>query len=94
MDLEQWWPRVGEATQEWLIAHNGEPLPIEIVGQIVAAGGIVRSAAWWVADDQDGDNQDGGDQDGGDQDGSGLQLSDAATDWIEAVANGETPQSP
>ena len=46
-----------------------------VLAEITRAGGLVRIDAWWVG--QDG--------------ATGFSLSDAADDWIEEVANGETP---
>ncbi|MCU1476024.1 MAG: hypothetical protein JWQ64_717 [Subtercola sp.] len=75
MEIDQWWPRLDALTQQWLIAHNGELVPADILSQITASGGVVSSEAWWV----------------GESDPSGLSLSDRAVDWIEATANGESP---
>lgn len=73
MELEQWWNDVTPRTRDWLIAHNGEALPPEVVAEISAAGGQVASESWWM----------------GERRPDGLFLSDAATDWIEERANGE-----
>ena len=77
MDIEEWWSQLDAATREWLIAHNGEAVPPEVVSEIVASGGVVASDAGWV---------------GGER-AEGLYLSDEAIDWIEAIANGEMPDS-
>jgi len=39
MGIEQWWPDLQPSTRQWLIAHNGEPLPEEIVREIRRVGG-------------------------------------------------------
>lgn len=39
MDIAQWWPDLEPSTRTWLIAHNGEPLPEEIVRDIRRAAG-------------------------------------------------------
>lgn len=75
MDIEEWWPKLKPAAQEWLIANNGDAISPDVLEQISAAGGVVTSDAWWV----------------GDRGPSGFYLSDEATDWIEAIANDETP---
>lgn len=75
MEISGWWPRVPDATQEWLVAHNGEPLPDDVLEAVVRAGGVRSAASRWVGEDGP----------------DGLLLSDGAVDWIEAVANGETP---
>jgi hypothetical protein len=72
MERIDWWEPLDSDTKAWLIAHNGEPLPPEIVAHIAIAGGEVLSGPWIDETEDDG-----------------FQLSDAAVDWIEAVANGE-----
>ena len=72
MDIEQWWPLISADTRRWLIAHNGEPVPDDVAGEITRAGGRVGSEAWWIDDiGTDG----------------AVVLSDAGVDWIEAAAN-------
>ncbi len=78
MSMEVWWPTLPSETQDWLIAHNGEALPVSVIQEITRAGGSVTSDAWWVG--QNGP--------------TGFYLSDAAIDWLEEVANGETPEAP
>jgi hypothetical protein len=73
--IEVWWPRLKPATREWLIANNGDAVPDAIVEEIAAAGGPARSDPWWVDDDES----------------TASLLPDDATDWIEEVANDETP---
>jgi hypothetical protein len=46
-----------------------------VVEEITRAGGEVATDAWWV----------------GENGPTGFYMSDAAIDWIEEVANGETP---
>jgi hypothetical protein len=47
-----------------------------VVEEITGAGGLVATDAWWVG--QNGP--------------TGLYLTDEAVDWIDEVANGETPE--
>jgi hypothetical protein len=75
MNIDEWWPKLDTATHEWLVAHNGEAVPAHILSRIEAAGATVTSDASWV----------------GHSGPDGLFLSDDATDWVEAVANDETP---
>ncbi len=75
MDIAEWWPRISEQSRHWLIDHNGEAVTGEIVSEIAAAGGVVTSDSWWVGEDGP----------------AGFFLSDSAVDWVESVANGETP---
>ena len=77
MSIEQWWPKLEPATQQWLIEHNGEPVPAEIVVEVTAAGGFIASGRWWQ----------------GQVGPSGFFVSDEAVDWIEEIANGESPAS-
>ena len=76
MNIDQWWPKLKPSTRAWLVENNGDAVPAEVVAEIASVGGPVASDAWWVG--QNGP--------------SGFYLSDAATDWIEAVANGEVPE--
>lgn len=76
MSMEQWWPKLEPSTRDWLIANNGDAVPPEVVAEISRAGGAVASDAWWV----------------GESGPSAFWFSDAAVDWIEAVANGEPPK--
>jgi hypothetical protein len=74
MNIDEWWPKLEPSAQQWLIANNGDAVSADVLRQITAAGGVVTSDAWWV----------------GESGPSGFYLSDKATDWIEATANGET----
>lgn len=35
MDMSQIWPRLATSTQAWLSEHNGEPLPDDILDEIL-----------------------------------------------------------
>ena len=74
--LEEWWPRLSQESRDWLIANNGDAVPASVTEEITRAGGVVSADAWWV----------------GQSGPTGFYLSDEAIDWIEAVANGETPR--
>ena len=71
------WPRISHETRDWLIANNGDAVPASVTEEITRAGGSVATDAWWVG--QNGP--------------AGFSLSDEAVDWIEEVANAETPES-
>ncbi len=75
MSLETWWPHLKQDSRDWLIAHNGEAITQSVVRDIERVAGRVPAQAWWV----------------GEVGPDGLQLSDAAVDWIEEAAN-EDPQ--
>ena len=77
MSIEQWWPKLKPSTREWLIDNNGDAVPAETLAEIENAGGSVASGDWWV----------------GENGPSGFYFSDEAIDWIEAVGNGETPDT-
>jgi hypothetical protein len=74
MRIEEWWPKLDPATQEWLIANNGDVVPATVLGQIAEAGGDVTPGSSSIDDNVPG----------------GVLLSDAAVDWIEEAANQET----
>ena len=74
--LEEWWPLLPPDTRDWLIANNGDAVPDSVIEEITRAGGRVTTEAWWV----------------GENGPTGCYLSDAAVDWVEEVANGETPK--
>ena len=74
MEIDEWWPNLDAQTREWLIAHNGEAVPTEVISKIQAAGGEVTTSARWM----------------GESDADGFHLSDDAVDWIEATANDES----
>lgn len=67
-----------QETGDWLIDNDGDALPASVTEEITRAGGLVTTNAWWV----------------GESGPTGFNLSDAAVDWIDAVANGETPTAP
>lgn len=73
MTVERWWPKLRPETREWLIANNGDAVPVEIVDEIAAAGGPGPEDSWWALDESP----------------SGPVMPDSAVDWIEEVANKE-----
>lgn len=73
MDLPQLWPLLPTSTRSWLVDHNGEALPDEIVAEILRVTGNQTSPQWWAGPSTEG----------------GTQLTDEAVDWIETVANDE-----
>ena len=74
MSIEAWWPKLQPATREWLMANNGDAVPVAIIDENTAAGGPVRSDAWWATQEAS----------------TGLCMPDEAIDWIEDIANDET----
>ena len=76
MSIEAWWPKLRQQSREYLIDNNGDVVPPELVVEIARAGGDIKTDAWWV----------------GQRDATGFFLSDEAIDWIDEVANVETPE--
>ncbi len=73
MDLPHIWPRLSAASRSWLMEHNGEPLPDQLIDEIVNVSGGEQDSQWWTGPSADGE----------------TQLTDEAVDWIETVANDE-----
>lgn len=73
MDLEQWWPLVMPSTREWLTAHGREAMTPEVVADISRAGGLIAAESWWM----------------GERGPDGVQLSDAAAEWISDRGTGQ-----
>lgn len=73
MDISHWSPKVSPQTRDWLMEHNGEPLPDHVVNDVLEANEGRTDASWWSGPSPDGESQ----------------LTDDAIDWIEAAANGE-----
>lgn len=50
--IAQWWPQLDATTRGWLIDHNGEELPAEVLAAMIAvAGGTDPS---WFASTPEG----------------------------------------
>lgn len=73
MDMSQVWPRLATSTQTWLIAHNGEPLPDDILDEILTVTAGQRDPRWWAGGSHEGE----------------TQLTDEAVGWIDETANRE-----
>lgn len=73
MDMSQVWPHLATSTQTWLIEHNGEPLPGDILDELLTVTGGQRDPRWWAGESKEG----------------ATQLTDEAVDWIDETANGE-----
>ena len=76
MEIEDWWPKLTLASRDWLVANNGDAVPHEILSEIAAAGGPDKSTSWWT----------------GQIDSEGFHFPDDAVDWVEAIANDESPE--
>lgn len=74
MEIIDWWPRLDAETRRWLIEHNGEAVPREVLNRIVAVTGSAHASEPWV----------------GEPSAEGFSLSDGAVDWIETTANEES----
>ena len=76
MSIEDWWPALNAATQQWLINNNGDVVPSNILDPITAVAGPAMADASWVGADI----------------GEGFLLSDDAIDWLEKTANDEATE--
>jgi hypothetical protein len=77
MDISDWWPKLSDSTRAWLIAHNGEPLPDDVVRDVLAVNSGQTDPSWWAGESRDGESQ----------------LTDEAVDWIEETANADADPS-
>jgi hypothetical protein len=77
MDISEWWPKLPDSTRAWLIEHNGESLPDDVVRDVMAVNAHRTDPLWWAGESQDGQSQ----------------LTDQAIDWIESAANDEAEPS-
>ena len=73
MDFPQFWPLLSNSSRSWLLKHNGEPLPDDLIAEILRVTGGERNAQWWTGTPAEG----------------GTQRTDEAVDWIETAANDE-----
>ncbi len=77
--IETWWPKLPSDTRDWLTANNGGAVPPALLDQIELVGGPAVSDPWWTRADADS---------------AEVLLPDDAVDWVEALANGESPATP
>ena len=77
MSIESWWPKLAASDQAWLIQHNGEPLPPEVLKKVTAVGGLICTPPHIVGYPRP----------------DGFHFSDETIDRIEAIANGEMPSA-
>ena len=75
MSIETWWPKLAIEDQDWLIQHNGEPVPADVLRRITSVGGLICTPTNIVGEARP----------------DGFHFSDKTVDWIEAFANGEAP---
>lgn len=54
MKIVEWWPRVQAETRDWLIDHNGEPLPPHVCADILAVTGGTTDPEWWAGESAEG----------------------------------------
>ena len=75
MTIENWWPKLAAEDQQWLIHHNGERVPTNVLAKVAHVGGLVCTPTSIIGETRP----------------DGFYFSDEAVDWIEAIANGEIP---
>lgn len=44
MNIEEWWLKLEPATREWLVANNGDVIPVDIIGKLTKAGRSTSTA--------------------------------------------------
>lgn len=71
--IEAVWLELRPETREWLIAHNGESVPGNIISEVTRLSGPMAVGTIWVDDPSS----------------ASFHFSDEVTDWIEQTANGE-----
>ncbi|MEV5052321.1 hypothetical protein [Arthrobacter sp. LAR12-1-1.1] len=54
MNIFEWWPLVDAETRGWLIEHNGEPLPPNVIADIMATTDGTTDPGWWAGESADG----------------------------------------
>ena len=75
MSIENWWPNLDPEDQAWLIEHNGEVVPADVLLKITRLGGLICTPGNIVGETRP----------------DGFHFSDQAIEWIEAFVNGESP---
>ena len=78
INLQDWWPLLEQESRNLLILNNGDVLSAAVVADIARVNGSVALDGWWVVAEGP----------------TSFHLSDAAVDWIGAMANGEVPHPP
>lgn len=54
MKILEWWPLVAAETRGWLIEHNGEALPSNVIADILTATGGTTDSEWRTGESLDG----------------------------------------
>jgi hypothetical protein len=54
INILEWWPLVDAETRDWLIEHNGEPLPPNVIADIMVVTGGTTDSEWWAGESADG----------------------------------------
>lgn len=92
MGMGEIWERLAPETRDWLIANNGDAVPVDIAAQIdelvdaTSTDDVWESAAAtdaYVPMEPDDEIEDAA------EDPGARYLTDDAVDWIEGNANGE-----
>ena len=71
MDFPQLWPHLNTSSRSCQMEHNGEPVPDDLIAEILSVTGGEQNSQWWAGPSVEGE----------------TQLTDEAVDWIETVAN-------
>ena len=54
MDFPQIWLHLSTSSQSWLMEHNGEPLPDDLIAEILSVTGGEQNAQWWTGPSVEG----------------------------------------
>ena len=73
MEFPQIWPQLSASSRSWLVEHNGEPLPHDVVAELISVSGGEPDDQWWTGPSVEGQ----------------TQLTDETVDWIETLANND-----
>ena len=92
MGMDEIWARLAPETRDWLIANNGDAVPVDIAAEIdELADAANTDDIWAVGSDVtlDAPLEPDDDIDDADEDPGARYLAEDAVDWIEDYANDE-----
>jgi hypothetical protein len=49
MSIEVWWPKIRQASRDWLVANNGDAVPGDVADDIIRVGGEIAGS--YLSDD-------------------------------------------
>ena len=54
MDFPQVWPHLTTSSRSWLMEHNGEPVPDDLIAEILSVTGGEQNPQWWAGPSVEG----------------------------------------